>query len=98
MGPGGCCSGCGSWNYWTLIRGEVWTSCSAGCDEDQLEIPGTPPLIAKGSEWSDEHWPEAEADGKEPMELLEEGGVVLPEDGAGRTPDTQEKPQLSFKL
>ncbi len=78
---------CGGPNYWTLVRGEVWVSCVAECEE-QLEIPGLPPLIAKGDEFDAIHWPPE----------LEEKGRVVPSVG-GAAPETHRHgDQLSFKL
>jgi len=76
-----------------MIRGEVWTSCSAGCDEDQLEIPGTPPLVAKGTEWSPEHW-DSPREVREPLE----GDRVVPLESAAAREECLGKTQLSFKF
>jgi len=69
MGFPGYCRSCGSLFKWTMAHGCVWVMCTH-CPE-QLEIAGTPPLVAKGEEFSAAHWEPSEGE-----------RVVLPEDGA----------------
>ena len=84
----GPCEWCGGPQSWTVIAGEVYTSCDGGCLPLPLEglvPPPDSPELEKPVAWVGE-----------PMEPEGEGGVVPPEGSEAKTSDTQEPYELPF--